>query len=62
MNDDLNATISMNLKLKREMNHLFLSNALIDDGLTIELGFFSKNIKKEVIKVIDSFFLFLDEI
>ncbi len=52
----------MNLKLKREMNHLFLSNALIDDGLTIELGFFSKNIKKEVIKVIDSFFLFLDEI
>jgi hypothetical protein len=26
------------------------------------LGFFSKNIKKEVIKVIDSFFLFLDEI
>jgi hypothetical protein len=62
LNDDLNATISMNLKLKREMNHLFLSNALIDDGLTIELGFFSKNIKKEVIKVIDSFFLFLDEI
>ncbi len=61
MNDDLNATIFMNLKLKKEMNHLLLLDVLIDDddGLIIELGTFSKNIKKEVIRVIDSFFFFL---
>jgi hypothetical protein len=51
----------MNLKLKKEMNHLLLLDVLIDDddGLIIELGTFSKNIKKEVIRVIDSFFFFL---
>lgn len=51
----------MNLKLKKKMNHLLLLDVLIDDddGLIIELGTFSKNIKKEVIKVIDSFFFVL---
>jgi hypothetical protein len=46
------------------MNHLLLLDALIndDDGLIIEFGTFPKNIKKEVIRVIDSFFFFLDEI
>jgi hypothetical protein len=41
------------------MNHLLLSNALIDDdGLITELGTFPKNIKKEVIRVIDFFIYF----
>jgi hypothetical protein len=60
LNNDLNATISMNLKFYKNMNHLLLSNALIDDdGLITELGTFSKNIKKEVIRVIDLFIFFL---
>jgi hypothetical protein len=46
----------MKLKLKEEMNHLFLSNALIDDDdynlNVIKLGTLAKNIKKEVIMVI----------
>jgi hypothetical protein len=52
----------MSLKLKEEMNHLHLLDALIDNdnfGLTIELGTFTKNINKETIGVIDSFFNFL---
>ncbi len=52
----------MNLKLKEEMNHLLLSNVLIDDddfGLTFELRTFANNIKKEVIKVINYFLSFL---
>lgn len=46
------------------MNVLILSDALIDDddGLIIELGTFPKNIKKEVIRVIEFFFFFFDEI
>jgi hypothetical protein len=31
LSDALNATISMNLKLKEEMNHFLLLDALIDD-------------------------------
>ncbi len=31
LNDVLNIAISMRLKLKEEMNHLFLLNVLIDD-------------------------------
>ncbi len=45
------------------MNHLLLSNALIDDDddycLIVELGTFAKNNKKEVIGVIDFFASFL---
>ncbi len=49
----------MNLKFYKNMNHLLLSNALIDDdGLITELGTFPKNIKKEVIRVIDFFIYF----
>jgi hypothetical protein len=51
----------MSLKLKEEMNHLIF-NVLIDDddsSLNIELGTFEKNIKKEVIGVIDFFLSFL---
>ncbi len=58
----LNVNIFMSLKLKEEMNHLHLLDALIDNdnfGLTIELGTFTKNINKETIGVIDSFFNFL---
>ncbi len=67
LNDVLNATISMSLKLKEEMNHLFLSNALIDDDddddcLIVELGTFAKNNKKEVIRVIDFFPFFPEKI
>jgi len=52
----------MSLKLKEEMNHLILMDVLINDddsSLNIELGTFEKNIKKEVIGVIDSFLSFL---
>jgi hypothetical protein len=53
----------MSLKLKEEMNHLFLSNALIDDDddycWIVELGTLAKNNKKEVIGVIDIFPSFL---
>jgi hypothetical protein len=53
LNDALNATISMSLKLKEEMNHLPLLDALIDGdgfGLNIDqLKTFAKNMKKEVI-------------
>jgi hypothetical protein len=63
LNDALNATILISLKLKEEMNHLFLSNALFDDDddycLIVELGTFTKNNKKEVIGVIDFFPSFL---
>ncbi len=56
----------MSLKLKEEMNHLLLSNALIDDDdddcLTVELGTLAKNNKKEVIRVIDFFPFFLEKI
>jgi hypothetical protein len=49
LNDALNVTISMKLKLKEKMNHLLLLDDLIDDdayGLNIELRTFVKNIKK----------------
>jgi hypothetical protein len=52
----------MSLKLKEEMNHLHLLDALIDNddfGLTIELRTFAKNMNKEIIGVIDSLFYFL---
>jgi hypothetical protein len=52
----------MSLKLKEEMNHLLLSNALIDDddyNLIFELEIFVKKIKKKVIGVIDSFLSFM---
>ncbi len=48
----------MSLKLKEEMNHLPLLDVLIDDddfSLNFELNVFAKNIKNEVIRVIDSF-------
>jgi hypothetical protein len=60
LNDALNATTSMGLKQKEAMNHLLLYDVLIDDddhGLFFELGIFARNIKKEVIGVID-YFLF----
>jgi hypothetical protein len=53
--------LSMSLKLKGKMNHIFLSDALIDDddfGLIIQLNFFAKNIKKEVIGVIILSYIF----
>ncbi len=39
LNDALNVPTSITLKLKKEMNHLLLLDALIDDdsGLNIEL-------------------------
>jgi hypothetical protein len=37
LNDALNATTSMGLKQKEAMNHLLLSDVLIDDG---DYGFF----------------------
>ncbi len=53
MNDDLNAPISMSLKLKEEMNNLPLLDVLIDgDGFSLnidQLKTFAKNMKKEVI-------------
>ncbi len=52
----------MGFKQKEAMNHLLLSNVLIDDddyGLLFELGTFAKNVKKEVIGVINYFFSFL---
>jgi hypothetical protein len=52
LNDVLNATISMNLKLKEKMNH-------DDSNLDIKLGTLARNIKKEVCKIIDSFLSFL---
>jgi hypothetical protein len=45
LNDALNATILMSLKLKENMNHLLLMDILIDDddsSLNIELGTFEK--------------------
>jgi hypothetical protein len=60
LNDVLNITISMNLKLKGKMNHFSLSYGLIDDDdsrLIIELRIFSKKNKKEVIKVIEFSFI-----
>jgi hypothetical protein len=43
------------------MNCLFVLDSFIDDdtSLDIELGNFARNIKKEVCKLIDSFFSFL---
>jgi hypothetical protein len=46
--------------LKEEMNHLLLSNVLIDGNdseLIIELGTFTKNIMKEV-NVVISYFIY----
>jgi hypothetical protein len=63
LNDALNVTISMSLKLKEKMSHLHnLSDVLIDDddpSLTMKLGTFAKNIKKEVNGAIDFFLSFL---
>jgi hypothetical protein len=50
------------MKLMKEMNHLLLLDTLIDDDdydLNIKLGTFTKDIEKEVIKVIDFFLSFL---
>jgi hypothetical protein len=50
LSDALNATISMNFKLKEEMNYLLVLDALIDDASSfyIELVSLARNIKKEV--------------
>jgi hypothetical protein len=61
LNDALNVTISISLKLKEKISHNLL-DVLIDDddpNLTIKLGTFAKNIKMEVNGVIDSFLSFL---
>ncbi len=51
----------MSFKLKEKMNNLLVLDAFVDDdcGLDIELGILAKNMKKEVIGVIDYFFSFL---
>jgi hypothetical protein len=52
--------LSMSLKLKGKMNHIFLSDALIDDddfGLIIELTIFAKNIKEAIGVIIFSYIL-----
>jgi hypothetical protein len=52
----------MTLKLKEKMNHLPLMDVLIIDddyGLNIELQTFVKNVKKEVIGMINFFISFL---
>jgi hypothetical protein len=53
--------LSMNLKLKGKINHIFLLDVLIDDddfGFIIELTIFEKNMK-EVIGVIIFSYIFL---
>jgi len=60
LNDVLNITISMNVKLKEKMNHFLLSYGLINDDdsrLIIELEKISKKNKKEFIEVIDFSFI-----
>jgi hypothetical protein len=51
----------MSFKLKEKMNNVLVLDAFVDDdlGLDIELGILAKNMKKEVIGVIDYFFFFL---
>jgi CO dehydrogenase nickel-insertion accessory protein CooC1 len=51
----------MSFKLKDKMNNLLVLDAFVDDdlGLHIELGILAKNMKMEVIGVIDYFFSFL---
>lgn len=51
----------MSFKLKEKMNNLLVLDAFVDDdrGLDIELGILAKNMKKEVIGVIDYFISFL---
>ncbi len=54
----MNIAIYINLKSKEEMDHILLSNVLIngnDSELIIELGTFTKNIMKELIGVINYF-------
>lgn len=50
LSDALNATISMNLKLKEKMNYLLVLDDLIDDASSfdIELVCLARNIKKEI--------------
>jgi hypothetical protein len=50
LSDALNATISMNLKLKEEMNYLLVLDVLIDDASSfdVELVILARNIKREV--------------
>jgi hypothetical protein len=52
----------MNLKLKEEINNLFVLNNLVEDYLGVDLELinrFAMSMKKEVCGVIDSFFSFL---
>jgi hypothetical protein len=52
----------MNLKLKEEINNLFVLNDLMEDYLGVDLELinrFAMSMKKEVCGVIDSFFSFL---
>jgi len=51
----------MSLKLNKKMNNCLMLDVLANDdsNLNIELGVFSKNMKKEVIGVIDFFLYFL---
>jgi hypothetical protein len=50
----------MSLKLNQKMNNCVMLNVLANDdsSLNIELGVFAKNMKKEVVGVID-FFLYI---
>jgi hypothetical protein len=51
----------MSLKLNKKMNNCLMLDVLVhdDSNLNIELGVFSKNMKKEVIGVIEFFLYFL---
>lgn len=61
LNDALQTTMSIRLKLKEKMNNLLVLDVFVDDdlGLDIELGILAKNMKKEVIGVIEFFLYFL---
>jgi hypothetical protein len=41
LSDALNATISLNLKLKEEMNYFLVLDALIDDASSIDIELLS---------------------
>jgi hypothetical protein len=51
----------MSLKLKEKMNNVLVWDVFVDDdlGLDIELGILAKNMKNEVIGIIDYFLPFL---
>jgi hypothetical protein len=59
LNDALNSTISMSLKFRDEIDFVTFDNLMEEDGNVVyELSCLASNIKKEVIKVLDSILSF----